>query len=475
MDLGAASDEDAALSPVLACLQRAAERDPYPSWRDRDNQLAALERLLRENADAFVAAVDQDFGHRSAHETQLLELFPSLEAVKHARCHLKQWMRPERRPVTLWFQPGRARVMHQPLGVVGVIAPWNYPILLSIGPLTAALAAGNRVMLKMSEFTPATAALVAGLAANYFARDSVIVVQGDSRVAEAFSRQPFGHLLFTGSTRVGYSVMRAAAEHLTPVTLELGGKSPAILGADFPMARFAERVMVGKTMNAGQTCIAPDYVLIPENRAQDFVTAAKRTVARCYPDIMQTPDYSSIINERHFQRLLELVEEARDQGADIVPLTSLEVTPDSSTRRIPPLAVINAKDSMRIMQEEIFGPLLPVVTYRDLAEAIRYVNARPKPLALYYFDNDRRRIDKVLTETISGGVTINDTILHIAQDNLPFGGVGESGKGHYHGYEGFETFSKKKSVFFQSRISGVGLFKPPYGALFKRLMALLLR
>lgn len=475
MDPGTASDEDAALSPVFACLQRAAECDPYPSWRDRDNQLAALERLLRENADAFIAAVDQDFGHRSAHETQLLELFPSLEAVKHARRHLKQWMRPERRPVTLWFQPGRARVMHQPLGVVGVIAPWNYPILLSIGPLTAALAAGNRVMLKMSEFAPATAALVAGLAANYFARDSVIVVQGDSQVAEAFSRQPFGHLLFTGSTRVGYSVMRAAAENLTPITLELGGKSPAILGVDFSMARFAERVMVGKTMNAGQTCIAPDYVLIPENRTQDFVTAAKRTVARCYPDIMQTPDYSSIINERHFQRLLELAEEARDQGADIVPLTSLEVAPDSSTRRIPPLAVINAKDSMRIMQEEIFGPLLPVVTYRELDEAIRYVNTRPKPLALYYFDNDRKRIDKVLTETISGGVTINDTILHIAQDNLPFGGVGESGKGHYHGYEGFETFSKKKSVFFQSRISGVGLFKPPYGTLFERLMAVLLR
>jgi aldehyde dehydrogenase (NAD+)/coniferyl-aldehyde dehydrogenase len=462
------------LAPIHARLRGAAVRDPHPDWRSRAALLDALERLLRENAQAIANAISADFGNRSQHETQLLELFPSFEAIRHGRRHLKSWMRPERRAVSMWFLPGRARVLHQPLGVVGIIVPWNYPLLLAVGPLVAALAAGNRVMVKMSEYTPATSELFAHLVSKYFSDDEVVVVQGDAGVAQAFAQLPFGHLLFTGSTKVGYSVMRAAAENLTPVTLELGGKSPAILGPDFPLEKFVERVMVGKTMNAGQTCIAPDYVLVPAGRAREFIAAAQKVMADCYPDILRTPDYSSIISERHFNRLVGLVEDARAQGAEVVPLSSA-AEPDAKSRRIPPVALLNVTPDMQAMQEEIFGPILPVVPYRDLDEAIRYVNARPNPLALYYFDQDRGRIDHVLEQTLSGGVTINDTILHIAQDSLPFGGVGESGKGHYHGFEGFEAFSKKKAVFYQSRLNGMALFKPPYGKLFERMVKLLTR
>ncbi len=462
------------LAAMHARLREAAAGDSNPDWRRRDAWLDALERLIRENQTAIAEAIRGDFGNRSLHETQLLELFPSFEAIRHARRHLKSWMRPERRAVSMWFLPGRARVLHQPLGVVGVIVPWNYPLLLAVGPLVAALAAGNRVMVKMSEYTPATSELFARLAAKYFAPDEVAVVQGDAQVAQAFARLPFGHLLFTGSTKVGYSVMRAAAENLTPVTLELGGKSPAILGPDYPLEKFAERVVVGKTMNAGQTCIAPDYVLVPAGQAREFIAAARKVVDACYPDILRTPDYSSIVGERHYRRLLGLVEEAKNLGAEVVPL-SAAAEPDAATRRLPPVALLNVSADMQVMQEEIFGPILPVVGYRDLDEAIRYVNARPNPLALYYFDHDRGRIEHVLAQTLSGGVTINDTLLHIAQDSLPFGGVGESGKGHYHGFEGFEAFSKKKAVFFQSRVNGMGLFKPPYGRLFERMVNLLIR
>ncbi len=462
------------LAPIHARLREAAARDPHPDWHSRAALLDTLERLIRENTAAIAKAISADFGNRSLHETQLLELFPSFEAIRHARRHLKSWMKPERRAVSMWFLPGRARVMHQPLGVVGIIVPWNYPLLLAVGPMVAALAAGNRVMVKMSEFTPAMSALFAELVAKYFSDDEVVVVQGDAGVAQAFAQLPFGHLLFTGSTKVGYSVMRAAAENLTPVTLELGGKSPAILGPDYSLEKFVERVMVGKTMNAGQTCIAPDYVLVPAGRAREFIAVAQKVMADCYPDILRTPDYSSIISERHFNRLVGLVEEARAQGAEVVPLSSA-AEPDAKTRRIPPVALLNVTPDMQAMQEEIFGPILPVVPYRELDEAIRYVNARPNPLALYYFDNDRSRIDHVLEQTLSGGVTINDTLLHIAQDSLPFGGVGESGKGHYHGFEGFEAFSKKKAVFYQSRLNGMGLFKPPYGKLFERMVKLLTR
>ena len=357
--------------------------------------------------------------------------------------------------------------------MVGIIVPWNYPLFLAVSPLAAALAAGNRVMIKMSEFTPRTGELLAELVVKYFAADDVAVVLGDAAVGADFARLPFDHLLFTGSTKVGHDIMRMAADKLTPVTLELGGKSPAIVGSDYSMAKAAERIMVGKLLNAGQTCIAPDYVLVPAGREQAFVDAARAVVAKCFPELATTPDYTSIVNDRHYQRLQGYVTDAQARGAKIEPLSTANA--DDARRKLPPLALLNVDDSMRVMQDEIFGPLLPVLPYQDLDAAIAYVNQHPRPLALYCFENDAGRRDRVLNETVAGGVTVNDTILHIAQEELPFGGVGPSGMGHYHGVEGFKTFSKQKAVFYQSWLNGMSLFNPPYGALFERLTKFLIR
>ena len=468
------SSVPAALEIRFSILQQAARSDPNASIERRQQRLNALEQMLRDHADILTAAISTDFGHRSSAETRLLELFPAYAAIADARRHLRRWMRPQRRSVALWFQPGRAEVRYQPLGAVGIIVPWNYPLLLAVGPLVAALAAGNRVLIKMSEFTPATSRLFARLIAQTFAADEVAVVEGDAGVAQAFSRLPFDHLLFTGSTPVGQHVMRAAADNLTPVTLELGNKSPAIIGASADFDRAVERIVIGKTLNAGQTCIAPDYVLLPAGREQAFVETARQVLARCYPDLDQTPDYTNIINQRHYDRLTGYVEDARAQGADVLPLVPGAVA-DPVTRRLPPLVLTEVRDTMRVLQEEIFGPLLPLVPYDDLDQAVAYVNERPRPLALYYFDRNAAAIEKVLSQTVSGGVTINDTLLHIAQDDLPFGGVGPSGMGCYHGFDGFRTFSAQKAVFRQSRLSGIGLFKPPYGRLFERLIKVLLR
>jgi acyl-CoA reductase-like NAD-dependent aldehyde dehydrogenase len=462
------------LQSAFDAQREAFARAPFPDAATRERRLAALERLLRANVESIASAIARDFGHRSHHETRLLEIFPSLEAAKYARRRLRRWMRPERRPVSLWFLPGRAEVIAQPLGVVGIVVPWNYPIYLAVGPLVGALAAGNRAMLKMSEFAPATGALFETLVRQHFAPDEVRVVNGDAEVARAFAALPFDHLLFTGSTAVGAAVMRAAAEHLTPVTLELGGKSPAIIGPDYPVAAAAERILVGKCMNAGQTCIAPDYALVPAARVREFVDVARRVAHECYPDPLRSPDYTAIVNERHFARLAGYLDEARARGAEIVALAE-NGSPDAATRRFPPAIVLGAPDDCRVMREEIFGPILPVVPYAMLDDALAYVNARPRPLALYYFDRDQARIARVLTSTVAGGVTINDTILHITQESLPFGGVGSSGMGRYHGRAGFETFSKGKAVFRQSRLNVIGLFKPPYGKRFERLVGFLLR
>ncbi len=466
-----------ALARRFSLLQAAARSDPHPDRALRDRRLLALDRLLLDNEQAIADAIGRDFGHRSAAETRLLELFPSHEAIRHARRNLRRWMQPQARSVSLWFQPGRAEVRHQPLGAVGIMVPWNYPIFLAAAPLAAALAAGNRALVKMSEITPATASLFAELVGRYFAEDELSVVEGDVKVAREFSQLPFDHLLFTGSTSVGRQVMRAAAENLTPVTLELGGKSPAIIGPALSPAHFAravERIIVGKCLNAGQTCIAPDYVLLPAGQEQAFIDQARSVVAACYPDIEKTADYSTIVDQRQYARLSACLEEARMAGAKIVDLAAAAVA-DPLRRRLPPVVLLDAGDELRVMQEEIFGPLLPLRPYRDLDEAIAFVNGRPRPLALYYFDNDRAAIERILDETVCGGVTINDTILHIAQDDLPFGGVGPSGMGCYHGFAGFETFSVRKGVFRQSRLSGIGLFKPPYRGLFERLTRILLQ
>lgn len=351
----------------------------------------------------------------------------------------------------------------QPVGVVGVVAPWNYPVQLSLGPIVGALAAGNRIMLKPSELASETANALKELITTTFASDHVAVVTGGTDVAERFTRLPFDHLVFTGSTRLGKIVMKAAAENLVPVTLELGGKSPAIVAGSYSLEKAAEKILFGKCFNAGQTCVAPDYVLVPKGKENAFVEAAKAVVARLYPKLADNADYTSIVNDAHYGRLQACLADARERGAKVVEINPAKEDLKASSRKMAPVLLLDTTDEMIVMQEEIFGPILPVLSYEKLDDALDYVNAHPRPLALYYFDDSQKQIDRVLRETVSGGVTINDTMLHVAQADLPFGGVGPSGIGAYHGREGFDTFTKKKPVFYQARLNGTGMLYPPYG------------
>ncbi len=455
-------------------LTRAYEKNRLPSAATRRESLMQLDRLLRENTAVIAEAISADFSHRSTHETQMLELFPAFAAVKHARSHVAGWMKPKRSFASLWFMPARNEIRPQPLGVIGIIVPWNYPILLAVAPLVAALAAGNGAMIKMSEFTPRTGALFADLIHKYFPNDQIAVVNGEADVAQAFSSLPFDHLLFTGSTAVGKHVMRAAAENLTPVTLELGGKSPALVGLEANLDEAASQIMFGKCLNAGQTCIAPDYVLLPRGKETAFTEAAKRVVAQHYPTLATNADYTAIVNSRHFARLNGYLDEAKSSGAVV---TALNPSNESfnNTQKIAPTIVVNANANLRLMQDEIFGPILPLVSYDTLDAAIQYINDRPRPLALYYFGRDSANIDRVLNQTIAGGVSVNETILHISQEDLPFGGVGASGMGAYHGKFGFDTFSKLKPIFHQPKMNGLFLFKPPFGKRFETLIKLLMK
>ena len=459
---------------LFARQRQAHGRSPGLARQERAAALDSLARLLLEHVEELSDAVDRDFGGRSRAETRLLEIFPALEAIRHARRHLRAWMKPRRARTNFWFLPGSSRVVPQPLGVVGIVVPWNYPIYLAVGPLVSALAAGNRVLVKMSELAPATGELFARLVAERFAADVIGVVNGGPEVARRFVALPFDHLLFTGSTAVGREVMRSAAENLTPVTLELGGKSPAIVGRGMPVEEAAGRILFGKCLNAGQTCVAPDYVLVPEERVDAFVEAARAAVSRMYPALRDNRDYTAIISARHRERLAGYLDEARRGGARVVELAGAGEDLAAS-RKLAPTLVLGADERMRLMQDEIFGPILPVVPYGDLSQAIAYVNARPRPLALYVFDHDREAVDRVVAETVSGGMTVNETILHLGQDDLPFGGVGPSGMGEYHGRAGFDTFSKRKAVFRQARVNGLKLLRPPYGARFERLLAWLVR
>ncbi|AIP21996.1 aldehyde dehydrogenase [Burkholderia pseudomallei] len=463
----------ATLDALLRDQRAAYLRAPYPSWATRADHLRALRKMLLENRDALAAAINADFGHRAKEEVLMSEIWLAKEEIDEALKHGKRWIKPKSRTMNKWLRPARAKVMPQPLGVVGIVVPWNYPVLLAAGPLICALAAGNRAIVKMSELTPRTSQLFEELISKTFARDHVAVVNGDAQIGAAFSGLPFDHLLFTGSTNVGRHVMRAAAEHLTPVTLELGGKSPVIVG---PRARFdaaVDAVITGKTLNAGQTCIAPDYVLVPRGKEAEFVARARARMARLYPNLSTNPDYTSIISERHFARLQRLASEAQQAGAQLHPLT--DAAPDPALRRLPPVLVTQAPDASQLMQEEIFGPLLPIVPYGTLDDAIAYVNARPRPLALYLFDEDRTTIERVMRDTISGGVTVNDTLMHIACGTLPFGGVGASGMGAYHGYDGFVTFSKMKPVLTQPRLNTRAMIAPPYGKRFAAILKLMLK
>ncbi|QRY80896.1 coniferyl aldehyde dehydrogenase [Pseudomonas sp. PDNC002] len=453
------------LETLLERQRQAYRANPMPGAGQRIQWLKSLANLLVTEQKAIIDAINSDFSNRSADETLLAEVLPSLHGVHYATKRVKKWMKPSRRSVGMQFMPASAKVIYQPLGVVGVIVPWNYPLFLAIGPLTGALAAGNRVMIKMSESTPESARVLKELLGKIFPEDLVAVVQGEVDVGVAFSKLPFDHLLFTGATSVGKHVMRAAAENLTPVTLELGGKSPAIVSASVPMKDAAERIAFGKSLNAGQTCVAPDYVLVPQNRVDEFVESYRQVVQGFFPKLENNPDYTAIINERQLSRLNGYLADAQARGATVVPLF-----PQSQGRRLPQALVLNVTDEMKIMQEEIFGPLLPVIPYQNLDEALSYVNERDRPLALYFFGYDKREQDHVLAQTHSGGVCLNDTLLHVAQDDMPFGGVGPSGMGHYHGHEGFLTFSKAKGVFSKPRFNAARVIYPPYGKSLQKLV-----
>ena len=458
----------------LFLLQRAAfARERYPDLRTRVDRLARLKSLVTQNEARFAAAVDSDFGDRSEHETRLAELYIVAAEIADAQANLPRWMRHERVGTPLHLQPGRARIERQPIGVAGIISPWNYPVQLALAPALGALAAGNRVLLKPSELTPATSALLQELVAASFGEDEFAVVLGDAQVGQAFTRLPFDHLFFTGSTAVGRHVARAAAENLTPVTLELGGKSPALFAPDADLALCAPRLMSGKLLNAGQTCIAPDYALVPGDRVDAFVAAARTAAARLYPSYAANPDYTAIINERHFRRLLALIDDARTKGATILPLAPAHESPDPASRKLPPVLIVGVDDTMAVMREEIFGPVLPVETYASIADAVAKINSRPHPLAFYYFGRDRTQCGNVLRQTLAGGVTVNDTLWHFAHKNLPFGGVGASGTGAYHGEATFLTFTHRKPVFVQPRFAAAKLLHPPYGKLFENVLGLL--
>jgi coniferyl-aldehyde dehydrogenase len=460
----------------LFTLQREAfARERYPSFAVRRDRLARLMSIVVDNEARFVAAVDRDFGGRSGHETRLAELYIVAAEISDTRRHLARWMRPERVSTPLHLLPARARIERQPVGVVGVISPWNYPVQLALAPVVGALAAGNRVLLKPSELTPATSALLQELVARSFAEDEFAVVLGDAEVGRTFTHLPFDHLFFTGSTAVGRAVALAAAENLTPVTLELGGKSPALVAPDADLALTAPRLMAGKLLNAGQTCIAPDYALVPEDSVDAFVAAIEKAAASMYPSYAANADYTAIVNARHYARLAGLVADARSKGTRVVELNPAHETPDGSARKMLPTLIVGAGDALAAMREEIFGPILPIETYRPIDDAIAKINARPHPLAFYYFGRDGARTGKVLAETLAGGVTVNDTLWHFAHKNLPFGGVGASGIGGYHGEASFLAFTHRKPVFVQPRFAATRLLQPPYGAVFEKVLALLRR
>ena len=460
-----ASDLLSDLHLLLDKQRQAYAAHPYPPLEQRQQWLKSLRQLLSDEREVLIDAISQDFSHRSADETLFAELMPSLHGIDYTLKHLKRWMKPSARSVDVMFQPASAHVMYQPLGVIGIIVPWNYPLYLAMGPLIGALAAGNRVMLKLSEFTPATGRLLKDLLGRIFPEDCVAVVLGEADVAVAFSGLAFDHLLFTGSTHVGKQVMRAASENLTPVTLELGGKSPAIVSADVPLKDAAQRIAWGKTLNAGQTCIAPDYVLVPQDRVEGFVDAYRQAVHSFYPTLTDNPDYTAIINDRQLARLERLQADAKLKGARLIGLYV-----QGQGRRMPHALVLDVNDEMQVMQDEIFGPLLPVVPYSNLDQAMAYINRRPRPLALYYFGYNKAEQQRVIHNTHSGGVSINETLLHVAIDDLPFGGVGHSGMGHYHGHEGFLTFSKAKGVLVKQRLNSSLMIYPPYGRKLVRII-----
>ena len=443
----------------------AALPEPMSVRRDRIDRAIAL---LVDHAEDFAKAVSADFGHRSREQTLLTDIMLSVGAMKHAKKHFEAWARGEKRKATfpLGLLGAKAEVVFQPKGVVGVVAPWNFPVGMVMVPMAGILAAGNRAMIKPSEFTERVSALFAEVVPKYFAEDEMAVFTGDADVGIAFSKLAFDHMIFTGATSVGKHIMRAAAENLVPVTLELGGKSPTIIGRSADKKKAGERIALGKMMNAGQICLAPDYLMVPSDQEADMIEAVKAGVAAQYPKLLYNDDYTSVVNGRNYERLQSYLADARDKGAELIEVNPAgEDFAGSNGNKMPLTIIRGATDDMKVMQEEIFGPILPVMTYSSMDEAIDYVNAHDRPLAIYYFGNDKAEEDRVLSRTISGGATVNDVIFHNAMEDLPFGGVGPSGMGNYHGSDGFKTFSHMRAVYRQTGIdvAGIGGFKAPYG------------
>ncbi len=465
----AADTPVAELRPTLARLREAWRADK-PDYAQRRDDLRRLRQALKSRLDEMAETISADFGHRSAHETLLSDGMTVLGEIDHLLGHLRRWMKPKRVGVGWKFWPARAEIRPEPLGVVGVIAPWNYPVNLALIPLATAIAAGNHAYLKPSEHTPRTARFLRDLLADVFPDDRVAVAFGGTEVASEFAALPFDHLVFTGSTAVGRKVMAAAAQNLTPVTLELGGKSPAIVCPDFPVELAAARLATGKWFNGGQTCIAPDYVFVDAARCDALVAALREQVRARYAGGDDSGDYTRIINDGQLQRLQGYVDDAGARGLQVIALQP----GDAGARSFPPTLVIEPGDDAKVMQDEIFGPILPIKSYRTLDEAIAYVNAHERPLALYPFGYDRATIERILDNTLAGGVTVNDSLIHFAINALPFGGVGASGMGAYHGRAGFDAFSKQLPILWQSRRAGSDLLKPPYSKV-ERFIRLLVR
>lgn len=470
--MDALATPEAELRPTLQRL-RTAWQSQRPDHAQRMDDLARLREAFKARSDDMVAAISADFGHRSVHETLLSDAMTVSAEIDHLRGSLRGWMRPQRVGAGWKLWPARAQVRREPVGVVGVLSPWNYPVNLALIPLATAIAAGNHVYLKPSEHTPRTSAWLRELLASVFPPDRVAVATGDAALGAAFSALPFDHLVFTGSTAVGRKVMAAAAPNLTPLTLELGGKSPAIVAADYPPEQAAARLSTGKWFNGGQTCIAPDYVLV-DHAQRDALVAALRDEAQArYGGDGRNDDITRIINDGQYRRLRGYLEDARARGLEVIELVALDPVRAEAERMIAPTLVLEPGDDAVVMQEEIFGPILPIRSYRTLDEAIAYVEANDRPLALYPFSRDRTVVEKILSRVLAGGVTVNDTLLHFAAGNLPFGGIGASGMGAYHGRAGFDGMSKAMPVLWQARFAASDLLKPPYRGLADRLVRFL--
>ena len=466
---------DIDLGAILSKQKAAFNQNPNPSWSERKSNLKKLGKAIEEHAAEFQKAISEDFGNRAYEETTIAELMIIQGGISHALKNTRHWMRSRRAPTAMQYKPASNHIIPQPLGVIGIISPWNYPLQLAIMPLIGALGAGNRAMIKPSEYTPRLSDLMKRVLGTVFSDEEVYVATGGVKVAQAFSALPFDHLIFTGSTSVGRIVAAAAAKNLTPCTLELGGKSPTIIDESANMALAVPRIANGKLLNAGQTCVAPDYVLMPEKNIQSFSDAIIKQAETFYPKVAGNKDYTSIIADSHYARLQTLLEDAENKGAHIRVAGDDDKQQLAKERRVPLTVVTNTTPDMKIMQEEIFGPLLPVLASETLEDSMQYVQNKERPLALYWFGENNAKKEKVLNETISGGVSINDCAWHVIQEDIPFGGVGPSGMGAYHGEDGFKTFSHMKGVFQQSRFSQGKMMHPPYTEKTQKVLQLMKR